>query len=179
VTLGLAIDTVAVRLLELANEGKWDEAKQREGPEQSLAMLRVLLYGDIVAWLPRSVIEELRAHGDIDVVANTEQLLAVQLLDLPVEDPDAVEALAGQWEGKIASANDARWLAEATHVNHIDLVVTFDQKLIRGTSGEVLGKPVMAPLDLWSQLAVPKGANPRRTPAPGHPLYGSSEWVWK
>ncbi len=141
-------------------------------------MLWTLLYEDVVPWLPRTVVNEWKSHGNEDVVAATEDLIDVQLLELPIEDPGEVEKLVERWQGKIASAQDSRWLAEVRHVGYVDVALTFDTRLIRGVSGSVDGLTVCAPSSLWAELAIPRGATPRKTPAFGHPLYAVEDWRW-
>ena len=177
-SLAIALDTVAVRLLELANDGRWEDAKQEGGAEEALAMLRTLFYADVVPWLPRTVVNELKSHGSELVVADTEDLIDVQLLELPIKDPGEVEKLVERWQGKVASAQDSRWLAEVRHVGYVDVAVTFDTRLIRGVSGSVEGLTVCSPSSLWAELAIPRGETPRKTPAMGHPLYGVEDWRW-
>lgn len=143
---------------------------------EALAMLRIFLYGDLIHWLPPSVIEELGGHGDEAVVAATNAVVEVLFDELVIENQEAVDAFVERWSGKGASKSDATWLGEAWHVGFVETAITFDLRLVRGVNGEVEGLRVMTPRQYWHELDVPSGAQPRVVPAFGHPLYGIESW---
>lgn len=171
-----AIDTNAMRLWQLANQGLWSDASQQEGPEEALAMLQSFLYGNTEFWIPHSVTTELQNHGDPDLVERTARDLDVLFLPLEVTDEDEVDSFVARWCGRGASEADARWLGEVWHVGRMDAAVTFDLKLIRGLGEEIEGLRLFTPRQFWEWLEIPAGAAPRKEPAPGHPLTQIDGW---
>ncbi|MBA2724993.1 MAG: hypothetical protein H0U53_03290 [Actinobacteria bacterium] len=173
-TLHLAIDSNAVRLWELANDGRWDDAKQASGPEQSLAMLRLFLYGDVLFLIAPAVRQELRSHGNPEVAADSVKLLDVLFEELGHQS--SLDDFIATWAGRGASAKDAVWLGEVVLSGRADGIVTFDTKLIRGIGGQIEGIPVRTPVEQWIELDIQPSANLRALPGFGHPLLAIDDW---
>ncbi len=174
----MAVDTVAVRLMQHANNGDWDAATQVDGPQQALAMLRMFIYADVEFWKPPWVQVELEDHGCPVFVAETEALTTVLFHDIPQQDADAVREFRTELTCRGVSAKDARWLGEVLAWGHADSIVTFDGKLIRGLGGEVHGLVIAEPEHHWARLNILPGAKPLRRPAMSHPLSHVDEWKW-
>jgi hypothetical protein len=132
----------------MANRGEWDVGDEARRDE-SLAMLRIFLYGDQVNWIPPAVVAELGGHGSAAVRAATDAALAVTFIELEIRDQQVIDEFVGRWTGRGASRSDATWLGEAWHVGYVTTAITFDLRLVRGVGGEVDGMMVRTPSDYW------------------------------
>ena len=111
--------------------------------------------------------------------AELESLVAVLMPELRVadRDRDALAARTNELERLHSDADDCRIVAEADLIEGVTHLVTFDRRLQRRLQEEV-GVRIVAPTELWAELAIPRGAKPICEPAPGNPLRQEAFWRW-
>jgi hypothetical protein len=72
---------------------------------------------------------------------------------------------------------DCRILAEVEEAA-IPTLVTFDTDFKRDLSAHT-SIPIKTPVECWENFAIPRGTQPKWTPAPGHALADQTWWRWE
>lgn len=174
----VTFDSQVFTYLVEANAGAYDPAKDPDHTtaQERVAALRIFLYHDIII-VPPTVAREFRNIADPSRRKEHELFAHVHLIETDHLDPAKVDALARYYYGLHPSMNDCRIVAEA-ELLRVDFLLTRDADLINRL-GHRPGYPVLAtPSWFWRFMKIPRGASPKWTPHPTHPLSQTDWWRW-
>jgi len=144
--------------------------------EERKALVRIWLYTPGTFYLTDMVIREstrIRAEGRRLM---HDSWRGVHFVDVPILHPKVVEQRALSLTKSHAHLADCRILAEAEDQN-LQVLLTYDDAFIRrlGASSKVA---LTTPSGFWTELGIPRGAQPNTIPDPSNPMSQETWWHW-
>lgn len=180
----VALDADAFTFLMQANTG-YDPTQDSDVKVamERVAVFRVFLHVERIIALPKVKSQVARIpHGDFRTVHRG--FLRVHLEEPQVDDAAATARAkelgeyhqAREGAEKRRREEDCRVVAEA-ELAEVDALLTF-YKTLQKDLGSHARLRLLAPLEYWTALGIPRGATPVRVPDKTHPLYSADWWRW-
>ncbi|MBS0299664.1 MAG: hypothetical protein JSR32_07005 [Proteobacteria bacterium] len=145
--------------------------------EEKKALIRIWFYPPVTYYVTETVISEVKAIKVKERQDFHKNFIDVLFLDFAVCNPvtanNRADALSAFHSGK----NDCRILAEAED-QELDFLLTYDTKFLKHLSLESKSVRVTQPSLYWTNLQIPKGAEPQTVPHPSNPLSNQKWWRW-
>jgi predicted nucleic-acid-binding protein len=145
--------------------------------EEKKALLRSWFYKPGTFVLTETVISEVGQIRNVDRREFHNSFINTLFQDYPVQDLNAVQARAAEFESKHPKPSDCRILAEAEELG-LDFVLTYDQNFWKRLSNASRTTKLMKPSAYWAALGIAKGEKPVTVPHPTNPLSHQSWWRW-
>ena len=143
--------------------------------DQRIALFRILLYregGLYISPTVRAEYQRIRDAARAEFHENWTTLFPeTQPINRSRIDDRTKEFLASH-----SDAGDCRILAEAEDAG-LSVLLSFDSKFIAHLRSKTLVS-IVRPLDFWTSLNIPRGANPVMAPRFDNPMAAQSWWRW-
>lgn len=145
--------------------------------EEKIALLRIYLYRDDTLYISptvRAEYEKIQEEARKHYHHNADEVVLGNTLDA---DQTRIDSRADEYFALHPKRNDCRILAES-ELGGADILLTYDTDFLKRLKGKAHKVKLFTPSELWSQLQIPKGTSPAKSPAPSNPLAKESWWVW-
>jgi predicted nucleic acid-binding protein len=153
-----------------------DEPKDSLASEK-IALLRSWFYKSGTFTLTETVIFEVGRISNVERREFHESFIRPLFLIPPVRESTAVQGRADQFKMTHPRPMDCRILAEAEELG-LDIVLTYDHDFWKRLHNISPTTKLIKPSVYWTDLNVPKGAEPRTVPHHTNPLSQQSWWRW-
>jgi len=171
----VAIDSSTLTYLIEANQPDYDPWTDLLLGKQRLAMIRTLLYSDLLLWVGPTVGAEYKKIRNPEKYDDHRRIAQYVLEDQPLRvDAALLEARVRELKSSHQGEADCRVLAE-TEFAGLDTLLSCDRDMLGAFRG-VSKVTIWEPSEFWKSLAIAAGSTPVRSPAPGHPLFGKNWW---
>jgi len=145
--------------------------------EQKIALARIFFYTYETFFTTPTVKAECDRISDPVRRAKHESWILTHFGTLPVHvPPDAIDRRAQYFHQFHPKQRDCMILAEA-EATQLAILLSFDFNFVDRLAGKSAVR-LIKPLDYWTELDIPKGAQPKKVPHPTNPLVAYEWWRW-
>lgn len=172
----VAVDGNVLSYLIQANTLGYDpstDPDKKLAPERKAAF-RLLLYLPCIYLVP-TISEEIENIPDLNLRKQHTEVRDILFDEVLNLNNEAVNDLAVTYYDLHKSRKDCRLVAEAK-LGCLDVLLTFDQDLIKHLSGYTDQLMLTTPSAYWGGLD--HSRPPKWVPHPAHPLYNAGWWKW-
>jgi len=174
-----AIDRNVWQYLADATQGTYDPACDLSAKrDERIAVLRIALYAPSALWITPSVHTEFEHIKATDVWRSNAGIRDSFLHEVQPRDLDLKRVTARTRELRTyhPDEDDCRAIAEAEEADAVRFL-SFDHRL-RKRLARHTSLDLVTPRAYWPTLGIPRGAEPRISPAPPNPLASQTWWRW-
>ena len=163
-------------LLAAMSRGELPPTTDPELASEQVAALRLFLWKGFS--VGRVAADEVRNNPDAAKRGALESIIGSMLPEVWVQrhDDAAWTARVTELRAHHRGEMDCRLVAEAEIVG-ASTVLSFDKRMVRNLESHGRVR-VLFPTVYWNELAIPRGTQPKWTPAPSNPLAHATFWRW-
>jgi predicted nucleic acid-binding protein len=144
--------------------------------DQKIALVRIFFHNRGAFWVTQTVEREFERIKDARKLESHRSWTSAIFYVYRENDLEAVKRRSAELKQFHSDEDDRMILAEAEDIRS-DVLLSFDRDFVKRLGPQARIR-LTTPLELWEDLGVPKGAQPKRGPAADNPLIGEQWWRW-